>query len=322
MRRHLRFFAESSVNTFSGMLGSYVITIVTMTYVHDPAKAAAITVSLCTVWSLIRGYFWRLWIARRADSRSNEMNIWHPAKNEAEATAWFRVTNPTGVDWTVAALVRTGWTIPAAVQYGYIELMPGAPEHLRMPPMMPAAPATPNAWHLTRPTTPSKVAQEVVCQVLDRDAHGQKKYGVTLDRDDLSLSDWLQHMAEELMDGAHYALAAKRVQQGIIERNNADFLALLERCCVEESKNADSTCGITSAWKVRDRVKQQLVGGTYYALAAKRVRDQYEVEVLQLVANAAMSMRNPYIGGIADREIAFSQGVTALLNAIKQELSK
>lgn len=56
----------------------------------------------------------------------------------------------------------------------------------------------------------SDIAASVVNQVLERDAHGQRKYGVSLDRTDLSTADWLQHMAEELLDGAHYALAAKR----------------------------------------------------------------------------------------------------------------
>lgn len=43
-----------------------------------------------------------------------------------------------------------------------------------------------------------------------RDAVGLSKYGVTLDRGDLSLADWLQHMTEELLDGAGYAQAALR----------------------------------------------------------------------------------------------------------------
>lgn len=43
-----------------------------------------------------------------------------------------------------------------------------------------------------------------------RDAAGRAKYGVTLDRDDLSLRDWLQHQAEELLDGAGYAVAGMR----------------------------------------------------------------------------------------------------------------
>lgn len=51
---------------------------------------------------------------------------------------------------------------------------------------------------------------EVTRQLIERDQAGRKKYGTTLDRDDLTLAEWLQHMAEELLDGAGYALAAKR----------------------------------------------------------------------------------------------------------------
>lgn len=57
---------------------------------------------------------------------------------------------------------------------------------------------------------PSVITQKLIDQLLERDAHGKAKYGATLDRNDLTLADWLQHMAEELMDGAGYALAAKR----------------------------------------------------------------------------------------------------------------
>lgn len=115
------------------------------------------------------------------------------------------------------------------------------------------------AQHFSGTRAPSRTTAAVVLQVLERDAHGQRKYGVTLDRGDLSLSDWLQHMAEELMDGAHYAIAAKReFRQAVTEQSNRNFLELLERCCVAESKNADSTAGVTSAWKVLDRVKSEL----------------------------------------------------------------
>ena len=51
---------------------------------------------------------------------------------------------------------------------------------------------------------------EVTRQLIERDRRGQAKYGTSLDRTDLSLPDWLQHMAEELLDAAGYALAAKR----------------------------------------------------------------------------------------------------------------
>ena len=47
-----------------------------------------------------------------------------------------------------------------------------------------------------------------------RDAAGRKKYGTTLDRTDLTPEQWLQHMAEEMLDGAGYALAAIRATRG------------------------------------------------------------------------------------------------------------
>lgn len=56
----------------------------------------------------------------------------------------------------------------------------------------------------------SGVTAALIGQLLVRDSHGREKYGTTLDRNDLSLMDWLQHQSEELMDGAGYALAAKR----------------------------------------------------------------------------------------------------------------
>lgn len=59
----------------------------------------------------------------------------------------------------------------------------------------------------------SEVTKKLIGQIVARDQHGLKKYGTNLDREDLNLREWLQHMAEELMDGAGYALAAKRVNE-------------------------------------------------------------------------------------------------------------
>ena len=52
-------------------------------------------------------------------------------------------------------------------------------------------------------TTDSIVAA-VVQKFLQRSELGQKKYGTTLDRQDLSTLDWIQHAQEELMDGILY----------------------------------------------------------------------------------------------------------------------
>ena len=48
------------------------------------------------------------------------------------------------------------------------------------------------------------VVTAVVQKFLQRSEVGKKKYGVTLDRDDLSIPDWITHAQEELMDGILY----------------------------------------------------------------------------------------------------------------------
>lgn len=56
----------------------------------------------------------------------------------------------------------------------------------------------------------SATTQALIDLLIERDRSGLAKYGTTLDRTDLTRDEWLQHMAEELLDGAGYALAAKR----------------------------------------------------------------------------------------------------------------
>lgn len=48
------------------------------------------------------------------------------------------------------------------------------------------------------------IVDAVVRKFLERSAVGQKKYGVTLDRTDLKVLDWITHAQEELMDGILY----------------------------------------------------------------------------------------------------------------------
>ncbi len=49
-----------------------------------------------------------------------------------------------------------------------------------------------------------RVVEAVRADLLRRSQLGIKKYGVTLERDDLSLKDWLQHAYEETLDQANY----------------------------------------------------------------------------------------------------------------------
>lgn len=48
----------------------------------------------------------------------------------------------------------------------------------------------------------SQTTQSLICMLIDRDRLGRAKYGKTLDRTDLTHAEWLQHMAEEMLDGA------------------------------------------------------------------------------------------------------------------------
>ena len=51
----------------------------------------------------------------------------------------------------------------------------------------------------------SMTTTERIVQMLEqRAATGLAKYGVTVDRDDLKLADWVRHAQEELLDAAQY----------------------------------------------------------------------------------------------------------------------
>ena len=52
------------------------------------------------------------------------------------------------------------------------------------------------------------VRGKLLFMVEARQSTGKKKYGHTIDRDDLTREEWLQHLLEELLDGAQYAVKA------------------------------------------------------------------------------------------------------------------
>lgn len=48
------------------------------------------------------------------------------------------------------------------------------------------------------------IIKKVIHKLASRSKVGIKKYGTTLDRDDLSTKEWLIHLQEELMDACGY----------------------------------------------------------------------------------------------------------------------
>ena len=53
------------------------------------------------------------------------------------------------------------------------------------------------------------IVEEVIELFRKRSEEGLKKYGTTLDRDDLSETEWIQHLQEELMDAILYLTKLK-----------------------------------------------------------------------------------------------------------------
>lgn len=50
----------------------------------------------------------------------------------------------------------------------------------------------------------SSIEEQVCFKILKRSEIGKKKYGTTMEREDLSKLDWLKHAQEEVMDLAVY----------------------------------------------------------------------------------------------------------------------
>lgn len=52
--------------------------------------------------------------------------------------------------------------------------------------------------------------ESVIAKYAERSRVGIEKYGTTLERNDLSLLDWLNHLQEELMDATLYIEKLKK----------------------------------------------------------------------------------------------------------------
>lgn len=60
------------------------------------------------------------------------------------------------------------------------------------------------------------IVEAVVAQMRHRSTVGIKKYGVTMERGDLSFVDWLRHLQQELMDGAIYCEKLITIAEGLL----------------------------------------------------------------------------------------------------------
>ncbi len=73
-----------------------------------------------------------------------------------------------------------------------------------------------------------KVVGKVIDTYKERSRAGIEKYGTTLDRDDLSLLEWLQHLQEELMDATLYIEAIKNKKENTGSRCTITGVELMD----------------------------------------------------------------------------------------------
>ena len=64
----------------------------------------------------------------------------------------------------------------------------------------------------------SSVENKVCIKILHRAEVGEKKYGTTMDRTDLSTADWIKHAQEEAMDLAVYL---EKILELLTKKQNA-----------------------------------------------------------------------------------------------------
>jgi hypothetical protein len=60
----------------------------------------------------------------------------------------------------------------------------------------------------------SRIEEQVIDFLRSRAETGKRKYGVTMEREDLNFFQWLQHLQEELLDAAVYIEKLKEEVKG------------------------------------------------------------------------------------------------------------
>jgi len=56
-----------------------------------------------------------------------------------------------------------------------------------------------------------RIVESVIDQFRTRAEQGKRKYGTTMERDDLTFTQWIQHLQEELMDAVVYIEKIKQL---------------------------------------------------------------------------------------------------------------
>lgn len=91
----------------------------------------------------------------------------------------------------------------------------------------------------TTTTFTDSVVFEIIKEFGERAQKGYDKYGTDMDRTDLSVADWCQHLREELMDGLVYLTRLKK-----------DIIALEEELAARKSSDAETNVGTKIVYNI------------------------------------------------------------------------
>ena len=73
----------------------------------------------------------------------------------------------------------------------------------------------------------SDIEVKVIQKIAGRAARGEIKYGVTMEREDLTLTEWLTHLQEELLDASVYVEKLLGIVSEVKEATEGDDFPLL-----------------------------------------------------------------------------------------------
>jgi hypothetical protein len=124
-----------------------------------------------------------------------------------------------------------------------------------------------------------KIVNRVVDGYKQRSKVGIKKYGTTLERNDLSSLDWLKHLQEELMDATLYIETLKSKELGVSAKDVAvnHFESMLEVPAYPRHKN----CLITGV-EMTDEDTYNINTGCPYSNFAEKFRSRHQIPVRDL----------------------------------------
>jgi hypothetical protein len=106
-------------------------------------------------------------------------------------------------------------------------------------------------------TFTDSVVFEIIKEFGERAQKGYDKYGTDMDRTDLSVTDWAQHLREELMDGLVYLTRLKKDILLLEEELRAFKTQQMIKDKLEEEKNNPLVLSFKSGTKFAYKVVPQ-----------------------------------------------------------------